>query len=146
MRLIRVVRMKAAVSKYSAELDVPAPAEELLSEISSPASFADITGHVLLLKTGSGGAVSTPGHSPGVLDVVYAYQPCGKSVILVLGWMERTGLTQQGVSYRGGTYDGSLTWEASIELRPTGSLTRLLLSVTTSVEAPQSGVCGHRVR
>lgn len=69
--------MKATVSKYSAELDVPAPAEELLSEISSPASFADIAGHILLLKSGSGGTVGNPEHSPGCLDVVYAYQPSG---------------------------------------------------------------------
>lgn len=134
--------MKATVSKYSAEFDVPAPAKELLSEISSPASFADIAGHILLLKSGSGGTVGNPEHSPGVLDVVYAYQPSGKSVSLVLGWMERTSSTQHSVSYRGGTYDGSLTWEASIELRPAGSLTRLSLTVTASVEALSRGYVG----
>ena len=138
--------MKAAVSKYTAELDIPATAEELLSEISKPANFAGITGHILLLETGSSGATGIPERSPGVLDVVYAYQPFGKSVSLVLGWMERTDSAKHRVSYRGGTYDESPTWEASIELRPTGNLTRLLLSVTTSVDSPQSGAFELRVR
>lgn len=56
--------------------------------------------------------------------------------------MERTSSTQYSVSYRGGTYDGSLTWEASIELRPSGSLTRLSLTVTASVEALSRGYVG----
>ena len=81
----RVICMKTTVSKYSTELDIPATAEELLSEISKPANFADITGHILLLETGSNGATGTPEQSPGVLDVAYAYQSCSESVSLVLG-------------------------------------------------------------
>ena len=133
--------MKAAVSKYSTELDIPGPAGELLGEISDPARFADITGHILLLEKRSGSATGTPDYFPGRLDVVYAYQPCGKSASLALGWMERTDLTQQGVSYRGGTYDGSLTWEVTIELYPTGGWTRLWLSVAALWRAP-SGYLG----
>ena len=137
----RVIYMMTAVSRYSIELDIPAPAGELLSEISDPASFAGITRHILLLKTRSSGATGTPEYLPGRLDVVYAYQPCGKSASLALGWMERIDLTQQVVSYRGGTYDGSLTWEATTRLYPTGDWTRLSLSVSALWRAP-SGYLG----
>ena len=86
--------MEAAVSRYSTELDVPVPAGELLGEVSDPASFAYITGHILILKTRSNGATGTPEYSPGRLDVVYAHKPCGKSASLALGWMERTDSTK----------------------------------------------------
>ena len=137
----RVVCKKAAVSRYSTELDVPAPpAGELLSEISDPASFTDIAGHILLPKTRSSGATGTPGYLPGRLDVVYAYPPwqrCQSSLRVDGGDLS----SQRGASYMGGTYVGTLTWEVATRLYPAGGRTRLPLSVVALWRAP-SGCLG----